>query len=338
MYIKRSFNLSLIYFFTWRILLYSFLVSLAVLLMYDVLGWRWVAIPWLPVSLIGTAVSFYVGFKNSQSYDRLWEARKIWGGITNTSRAFATAVRAFVTNESADAPVSEAHLNQEKKILIYRHIAWLYALKHLMWQRTAWEHQSNTNTWYRRYFEKEFAVGSWEDELRPYLSANELQWLTGKKNAAVQLLDCQSQHLARLRKEGMLEDLRQMELQKLITDLLAEQGRSERIKNFPFPRHFATTSMIFIGIFTFLLPFGLVNEFARMGDNFIWLLIPSSMIVSWVFGSMELNGDYSENPFEGLVNDVPIFTIIRNIEIDLKDMLGESELPEKVQPVHDVLL
>lgn len=338
MYIKRSFNLTLIYFFTWRVLLYSFSVSLAALLMYDVLGWKWVAIPWLPVSLIGTAVSFYVGFKNSQSYDRMWEARKIWGGITNSSRGFATAVRAFVTNELPGTSVSEERIGEEKKILIYRHIAWLYALKHLMWQRTAWEHQQRTNAWYRNYFEKKFAFGSWEGELSPYLSADELQWLTGKKNAAVQLMDRQSQHLAQLRTQGLLEDFRHMELQKFITELLAEQGRSERIKNFPFPRHFATTSMLFIGLFTFLLPFGLVSEFAKMGDSFIWLLIPSNMIVSWVFGSMELNGDYSENPFEGLVNDVPIFTIIRNIEIDLKDMLGERELPEKVEPVYDVLL
>ena len=338
MYIKRNFNLTLIYFFTWRILLYSFLMSLLALLCYDVIGWKWVAIPWLPVSLIGTAVSFYVGFKNSQSYDRLWEARKVWGGITNMSRAFATAVRAFITDDFATIPISPERLEQEKKTLIYRHIAWLYALKHLMWERTAWEHQRNTNAWYRSYFEKKFAFGTWEGELTPYLDSAELQWLTGKKNPAVQLLDRQSQHLAQLRKDGLLEDYRHMELQKFITELLAEQGRSERIKNFPFPRHFATTSMIFIWLFVFLLPFGLVSEFARMGDDFIWLLIPSNMIVSWVFASMELNGDYSENPFEGLVNDVPIFTIIRNIEIDLKDMLGETDLPEKVQPVHDVLL
>lgn len=338
MYIKRSFNLYLIYFFTWRVLLYSFLVSLAALLMYDALDWKWVAIPWLPVSLIGTAVSFYVGFKNTQSYDRMWEARKIWGGITNLSRAFATAVRAFVTDDDAPGSIATEAIQLEQKTLIYRHIAWLYALKHLMWQRTTWEHQRKTNAWYRNYFEKNFGFGTWEGELAPYLEATELQWLTGKKNAAVQLMDRQSQHLAQLRRKGLLEDFRHMELQKFITELLAEQGRSERIKNFPFPRHFATTSSLFILLFTFLLPFGLVSEFAQLGDSFVWLLVPSNMIVSWVFGAMELNGDYSENPFEGLVNDVPIFTIVRNIEIDLKDMLGETELPEKVQPVHNVLL
>lgn len=47
-----------------------------------------VGIPWLPLSVIGTAVAFYVGFKNNQSYDRMWEARKIWGGIVNDSRTW----------------------------------------------------------------------------------------------------------------------------------------------------------------------------------------------------------------------------------------------------------
>lgn len=338
MYIKRFFSPFLIYFFTWRILLFSLVTGTAVVLMYQLLGWRRIAIPWLPVSLIGTAVAFYVGFKNNSSYDRQWEARKIWGGIVNLSRAFAASVRAFVTADFADAGFSEADIRNEQKVLIYRHIAWLYALKGLMWQRTAWEHQRNVNTWYRNYFEKKFGFVSAEEELRPFLSGSEFEWLKHRKNAAVQLLDRQSQHLLELKRKGLLDDFRHMELQKFLTELYGEQGRTERIKNFPLPRQYATTSTIFISLFSLLLPFGMITEFAKLGESSVWLLIPFNMAVGWVFGSMEYVGDYSENPFEGLANDVPIFTIIRNIEIDLKDMLGESNLPEKVQPVQGVLL
>ena len=46
----------------------------------------WLIIPWTPITLIGTAVAFVVGFQNNAVYDRIWEARKIWGGIVNTSR------------------------------------------------------------------------------------------------------------------------------------------------------------------------------------------------------------------------------------------------------------
>lgn len=338
MYIKRRFNLTLIYFFTWRIMVLSFLTGAFALYLYKHLDWKWVAIPWLPVSLIGTAVAFYVGFKNNQAYDRSWEARKVWGGITNISRSFGAAVRGFVTDEYAQKPVSQQEINEEIRTITYRHIAWLYSLKHAMWQRTAWEHQERVNTWYRNYFEKGFGYGSFEEELTAYLSKEEYLWITEKKNAPAQLLDRQSQHLMQLKRKGLIDSLRHMELQKLITELYNEQGRTERIKNTPLPRQYATSSTIFIVIFTVLLPFGMISEFKRLGDSLIWILIPFNMVVSWVFSLMDYIGDYNENPFEGLVNDVPVLTIVRNIEIDLKDMLGERNLPEKIKPVYDVLL
>jgi putative membrane protein len=53
---------------------------------------------------------------------------------------------------------------------------------------------------------------------------------------------------------------------------------------------------------------------------------------------MELVGDYSENPFEGLGNDIPMLALCRTIEIDLREMLGESELPPKIEPKRGVLM
>jgi len=66
--------------------------------LYEFLPVHWLAIPWLPLSVIGTAVAFYVGSKNNSSYDRMWEARKIWGAIVNSSRIWGATVRSFVTN------------------------------------------------------------------------------------------------------------------------------------------------------------------------------------------------------------------------------------------------
>jgi putative membrane protein len=338
MYIKRNFNFILIYFFTWRIMLSGIAGGLVAVVLYECIGWKWVAIPWLPISLIGTAVAFYVGFKNNQAYDRSWEARTVWGGITNISRAFGAAVRSFVTDEFAKTPTKQEELDKEIKTIIYRHIAWLYTLKHAMWQRTTWEHQRRVNLWYRNYFEREFSYKTFDDEVADFLSREELVWIREKKNAPAQLLDRQSQHFAQLKRKGLLDDYRHMELQKMITDLYAEQGKSERIKNTPLPRQYAATSTIFITIFICLLPFGMLSEFQKLGEGLIWLLIPFNLVVCWIFGLMEYVGDYSENPFEGLINDVPILTIVRNIEIDLKDMMGERNLPEKIKPVRDVLL
>src|SRR5688572_31212729 len=128
MYIKRYFDYRILYFISWRMILYSLFTGLLAIFTYRYLGWYWVAIPWLPVSLIGTAVAFYVGFKNNQSYDRLWEARKVWGSIVNLSRAFGSACRAFVAADETNWK-QRADAEREVNILLLRRIAWLHALK-----------------------------------------------------------------------------------------------------------------------------------------------------------------------------------------------------------------
>lgn len=337
MYIKRYFNYQILYFISWRMILWSLFTGLLAMFTFKYLGWEWVAIPWLPVSLIGTAVAFYVGFKNNQSYDRVWEARKVWGSITNLSRSFGATTRAFLTADDA-RNFSKSAAETEVRIILYRHIAWLHAMKHSMRQRTGWEHDLPASNRQRKYFEKRIDFSTFDAEASTCLAKEELDWIKGKKNAATQLLDRQSQHIAELRAKKWIDEFKQIELQRLITDMYAEQGATERIKNTPLPRQYSTSSHIFILIFTYLLPFAMLKEFEKLdGGNLIWLMLPFNLIVSWVFSLMEYTGDYSENPFEGLLNDVPIFSIVRNIEIDLKDMMGEQNLPERMKPVLDVL-
>ena len=68
----------------------------------------WLRIPWTPLALIGTAVAFVIGFQNNAAYSRIWEARKIWGGIVNTSRTFGVFVQDMVTNEYAKTSLNES--------------------------------------------------------------------------------------------------------------------------------------------------------------------------------------------------------------------------------------
>ncbi len=335
MYIKRYFNYQILYFISWRMVLYSLLTGLLAIFTYRYLHWHWVAIPWLPVSLIGTAVAFYVGFKNNQSYERGWEARKVWGSIVNLSRSFCAASKAFVTHGEARV-ISREEVGQEIKIILRRHLAWLHAMKHAMRQRSAWEHDLPASRRQRRYFEKRIDFSTFETDAAQCLSQEDLERLKNKHNAATQLLDMQSQHISSLKFKGWIDDYKHVELQRFITDLYAEQGATERIKNTPLPRQYSTSSHLFILIFTFLLPFAMLHEFDKTTD-LMWLMLPFNLVVSWVFSLMEYTGDYSENPFEGLINDVPIYSIIRNIEIDLKEMMGENDVPERMKPVLDVL-
>ncbi len=79
----------------------------------------WLRIPWTPIALIGTAVAFVIGFQNNAAYDRIWEARKIWGGIVNTSRTFGMMVQDMVSNEHSTSSLTQEELYQEMKIITY---------------------------------------------------------------------------------------------------------------------------------------------------------------------------------------------------------------------------
>ncbi len=306
---------------------------------------KWLSIPWLPLSIIGTAVAFYVGFKNNQAYDRLWEARKIWGAIVNSSRAWGSAVKGFTGNLFANKNYSETELHKVRKTLIYRHIAWLYTLRSQLLLPTPWEHVSQGRFMERFIKErmKTFGVGLLDDdvtmsELNRFLPQEEYERLIAYKNTATQIIDQQASDLQELRKEGIIDDFRHMELQKILYDFYVHQGKCERIKKFPLPRQYGGMSVIFTGIFIFLLPFGMVTEFHKLGEFGAWLSIPFSVLVAWIYLCMELVGDYSENPFEGLGNDIPMLSLCRVIEIDLREMLGETELPPPIEAVNGVLM
>ena len=95
---------------------------------------------------------------------------------------------------------------------------------------------------------------------------------------------------------------------------------------------------MFVCIFVFLLPFGIVGEFRKLGDAYSWLSVPVGVIIGWIYVVMEMIGDYSENPFEGLHNDTPMLTICRTIEIDMLQMIGDPNIPKPIQPKNHVLL
>ncbi len=301
-------------------------------------------VPWLPVSLVGTAVAFYVGFKNNSSYDRLWEARKIWGAIVNSSRMWGATVKSFVTNQFRDKKMTDPEIKKYVRTLVYRHIGWLYSLRSQLLIPTQWEHlsQGGRMTKYTEMRMRTFGVGLFndsitEDALPKCLPQDEIDRLINSQNTATQIIEQQAQDLKELRELDLIDDFRHMELQKILNDFYTHQGKCERIKKFPLPRQYGSMSFIFVGLFIFLLPFGLVTEFHDLSDWGAWLSIPFTVIVGWVFLMMELIGDYSENPFEGLGNDIPMLSLCRTIEIDLKEMLGD-ELPEKIEPVNDVLM
>ncbi len=285
--------------------------------------WKWLQLPWLPIALIGTAVAFVVGFKNNATYDRLWEARRIWGSITNFSRSWGIMVRDYITNQHTKNPLTNEGLKNIHLELCNRHFAWLTALRFQLRENKPWEaiNLKHNKEYKNKYFTVEEHNTELKEVLKLYLSASEYQHVMNKTNKAAYILALQSEQLKRLLEQGLIEDFRHMELEKIVVELYNQQGASERIKGFPYPRHFASLNSWYIKIFACLMPFGMLADFEKLGDGYVWLTIPFSALAGWIFTTMERIGESTENPFEGSANDVPISTISRNIEIDLLEIL-----------------
>lgn len=310
----------------------------------------WLQVPWTPLALIGTAMAFVIGFQNNSAYGRIWEARKIWGGIVNTSRTFGMFVQDMLTNEYAQQPFAQGEIQHEVKTLTYRHIAWMTALRHSMRTCKPWEvqvHEKSNQEW-TSIIQPPERTSTLEDDLKPYLSHEDLEYVMSKGNKQTALLYLQSHHLRKLKEQGMIWEFSFLELEAILQELFTLQGKSERIKNFPYPRHFASLNHYFVWLFIMVLPFGVIPQLMEVGNDavtagiswgkhIIWLAIPMCAMVMWVFHTMERIGRTGENPFEGTANDVPISTIARGIEIDLRQNLNENhdEIPEQFPMVYD---
>lgn len=316
MYVRNNIRFRVWWGFAWRGLLQFAIYDALICFFYEKVGIRWLDIPWQPVATLGTAVAFYIGFKSNGSYDRFWEGRQLWGSIVNVSRTWAIRVFDFVEPLPGNRLPESEEVRDLHRRLLYRQLAWVNALRLHLRRQTA-QH--------------------WDTDVAPFLDPAEDADVRCLSNPPTHLLRHQSNELRMLHERGLLTEFRHVALMDTIQDLLNAQGGCERIKNTPFPRQYAYFSYLFVWVFAAVLPLGLVEEFAQMGPNHVWLMVPFAMLVSWVFNTIEIVGHASENPFDNQINDVPMTAICRSIEIDLRELLGETDLPPKAEPVDDVL-
>ena len=335
MHVGVSYSLKEFIFWTRRNIYKLIIIGLLPVILYQVIGLRWIGLPWTVTALLGTATAFIVGFKNTQTYSRTWEARTIWGGILNSSRSWGITCRDFIDDEICT------------RKLVYRHFAWLTALRYQLRESRQWETSSKAyNAEYQQYYSIPEKESPLEDELAKYLSQEELSYILSTKNRAAQILSLQSASIKNMESKKQIDTLKFLEFEKLLREFYDHQGKAERIKNFPYPRQFASINSFFITLFCILLPFSMLNEFEKLNDAvsgimkgyMVWLVVPFSVLVSWVYTSLEQVGESTENPFEGSANDVPISQIARSLEIELRQLLGEQSLPPELLPQHDIIL
>ena len=310
-------------------------VSVVPVALYQWAGWHWLAIPWGMVFLLGTTVALSAGFKNVQTYNRMQDAQLVWTSIASSSRIWGATARDLVEN------------NDAARGLVYRHLAWLAALRFEMRRPRVWENAGKANNVeYLRLYRIPEREQSLANELMKYLSPGEAALVLESRNRALQVLGLQSRATKELLGNGALTMNGFSELQKLIREFQDLQGKSERIKDFPYPRQHAFINTLFVRIMCVLLPLGMIGEFERLNTvvdgwaqgSMVWLAIPLSLLISWMYCSLDLVGESTENPFEGGANDVPISRISEEVEVDLRELLGEQGVPATARATGDIAM
>lgn len=287
-------------------LIASSVLSVAVFFLYHNEHLEKVSLPFSVAAILGSALAIFLAFRNNNAYNRWWEARTIWGGIINNSRIFARQIIANADHATATGKADAAEVAAYKRELIYRQIAFAHALRLHLRRQDAW------------------------DECRHLLSAAEFAELDPKTNKPNFLLQMQGIRI----KEGMRAEILgafdNISLEPTLAGFNNFQGACERIKNTPLLRQYHFFTKLFLMVFMAVLPFSLITDFNKMGAP--ELMIPVSILVAFVFGVMGKVGEVNEDPFENRITDIPMSALCNTIERDLKEMLGESDLPPKLEP------
>lgn len=304
---------------------YLFAWSLFATVLLEVLHWHFLSMPAPLLAVIGTAVAIVVAFKNQQCFARVNEALVSWGQISATSLILATKLRIAASHPEAQAglPLKE---------LFCRHFAWLTSLRFFLRERRTWENAlERGNARYLAELQTPESRSVLKDELATCLSEAELQKVVthrGDKEALI--LSWQYQVVGELHGKGLIGDSLFFMLTNALDDLVRLQGATKRIKNYPYARNYYSITVVLVIAFVGIVPFSLFPYFrelgapAGIGQWTAWMNVPFSLLVGWIFVTLEKIGENSSNPFEGGSNDVPISSIARRIEIEMRTMLGEA--------------
>lgn len=291
----------------WRVLIVT-LHAVAVTTMELRIGWPPWSLTVIPFTLMGLALSIFLGFRNNAAYDRYWEARKLWGSLINTSRNFARQVMTMIdvpTDTAAD-DATRREIQELRESLIHRTILYVAVL--------------------RDHLRRDPLLTDPGDTLTPAELAQIRTW----KNVPTGLLNDLGGRLQSAWRAGWIHDYQLPILQERVTELTNIQGGCERIKNTPIPFAYTVYIHRIVAFYCLALPWGITDTVGALTPLVV-------LMVSQAFLGLDDLGDELEDPFGQDANDLPLSALARTIEIDLLQHLGETDIPEPVKPVRNRL-
>jgi len=256
--------------------------------------------------ILGTALSIFLAFRTNSAYDRWWEARKVWGEIVNYSRSSTRQIITFLS--VGEGSPNKKELQALRQEFAYRQVAWCYALSNSL-----------------------RGLDPFDENLERLLSAKEIEELRTHKNVPNAILQIQARRFREAENQGFIDKFYFLRMDDMLNRLCDAMGKCERIKNTIFPPFYSRFAMMLLWFFAFLVPLGLIDEIH-------YLTIPVSLVIVFVFYLLEELGYTLENPFENKAADTPMTALSRTIEINVKQQLGESEIPAPLVEKDGVLM
>lgn len=264
----------------WKPLTLLFIWDCAVTVTYYVLPFK---APSLPLTIFGSALALFLGFRSNSAYQRWWEGRVLWGAMINASRSLARATRNFLPDPDG---------SDLKREIIKRQIAYVNALRCQLRRQP---------------------IGA---DVDVFLEERDRSLALARRNPANGLLDSTGRRIDIARSRGWIDTIQQTQMEAVLVDIANAQGGMERLKNTPLPVQYRFLPTLFTHIFCLLLPVGLVETL-----GFATPL--GSTIAGLMFLAVLRIGDDLVDPFADSVHDVPLTSMCRTIEIDLLQAIGD---------------
>lgn len=234
-------------------------------------------------TLMGVTLALFLGFRNTVSYERYWEGRKLWGTLLNSSRSLARQMLCFTPHPE----VSEARRQFVRGVA-----AFAQALAH---------HLRGSD------------AGA---DLERLLPADACERLARADNRPLIVLLWLGKMASGLQQQGRLEMLQLQLLEAHLNTLSEVQGGCERIAGTPFPYTYRVLLTRTVSVYCLLLPFALA---ASIG----WWTPLIACFIAYTFFALDEIGGEIEEPFGVEPNDLPLFSLSYNIEASLHEMLQE---------------
>ncbi|OWK30444.1 bestrophin family protein [Sphingomonas dokdonensis] len=206
----------------WKPLAALFVWDVVVTLTYYVLPFR---APSLPLTLFGSALALFLGFRDNSAYQRWWEGRVLWGAMINASRSLARSARNFLPEEAVDL----------KRSIVLRQVAYVHALRCQLRRQKP------------------------DEEVLRFLSKGEAEPALARTNPANGLVDGTGRRIADAVQRGWIDTIQQSAIERVLVDISNAQGGMERLKNTPLPNQYRFFPTLFTHLFCVLLPIGLVE-------------------------------------------------------------------------------